>query len=146
MNIQEVLYECQRGNFYTAYENQKMINDRALEILNSDDMIVKQNMLQDLVDIIKIGNYTYNNTDADVLPIDDGIYDLLVVKLMNINPDLFTPGALPVIDGEDTSLYKIDSQATELIKPISVSPQEFRDWIDNEALYPNIFQMLHQSS
>ena len=97
MNIQEVLYECQRGNFYTAYENQKMINDRALEILNSDDMIVKQNMLQDLVDIIKIGNYTYNNTDADVLPIDDGIYDLLVVKLMNINPDLFTPGALPVI-------------------------------------------------
>lgn len=140
MNIQEVLYECQRGNFYTAYENQKMINDRALEILNSDDMIVKQNMLQDLVDIIKIGNYTYNNTDADVLPIDDGIYDLLVVKLMNINPDLFTPGALPVIDGEDTSLYKIDSQATELIKPISVSPQEFRDWIDNEALYPNILQ------
>ena len=140
MNIQEVLYECQRGNFYTAYDNQKAINDRALEILNADDETVKQYMIQDLADIIKIGNYTYNNTDADVLPIEDGIYDLLVVKLLNINPDLFTPGALPVIDGKDSSMYKVDSQTPQMIKPISIAPPEFINWVNNEALYPEIIK------
>lgn len=137
MDIQGILYECQRGNFYVAYDNQKAINDRALEILNTDDSKIDKTKLQDLADIIKIGNYTYNNTDADVLPIEDGVYDLLVVKLIRINPNLFTPGALPVISGEDKSMYKIDSP-DKLIKPITIAPPEFVDWVDNQALYPNI--------
>lgn len=138
MTIQEILYECQRGNFFYAFDNSKMINDRILEILDTPDNQIG-NMIYDLSDIIKIGNYTYNNTDINALPIDDGVYDLLVTKLLNINPDMFTPGALPVIDCSDKSVYTVDNcTAPKKFKPFAFAPQEFEDWLKNQSLYPDI--------
>lgn len=139
MTIQEILYECQRGNFFYAFENSKMINERILEILDTPDNEIVGNTLYDLSDIIKIGNYTYNNTDLDTLPIDDGVYDLLVVKLLRINPNMFTPGALPVINCSDRSMYKVDSPTEpKLIKPFAFAPAEFENWLANQSLYPEI--------
>lgn len=137
MTIQEILYECRRGNFFYAFENSKMINDRILEILDTPDNDLGD-MIYDLADIIKIGNYTYNNTDIDALPIDDGVYDLLVVKLTRINPNMFTPGALPVINCTDRSLYQIDEGPSKTVKPFTFAPQDFEDWLSNTALYPEI--------
>lgn len=136
MTIQEILYECQRGNFFYAFENSKMINDRILEILNTPDSELG-NDVYELADIIKIGNYTYNNMDIDALPIDDGVYDLLVSKLLKINPNLFTPGALPVVDNGDRSMYKLDTPNTA-IKPFTFAPPEFESWLSGKSIYPGI--------
>lgn len=138
MTIREILYECERGNFFYAFENSKFINDCILEILDTPDSELGDRVYE-LSDIIKIGNYTYNNTDIDALPIDDGMYDLLVVKLLRINPNLFTPGALPVINCGNQDIYKVDSvTAPKIIKPFAFAPSEFETWLKNDALYPEI--------
>ena len=79
ITIQEILNDCQKGIFMTAYQNRNMINDKLMTILNIPDKNVVGPILQDLEDIIKIGNYTYNYANTDILPIDDGVYDLAVV-------------------------------------------------------------------
>lgn len=139
MTIQEILYECQRGNYFYAYENLKTINDRIIELLEIPYDSFGNNVY-DLADIIKIGNYTYNNTDMDVLPIDDGVYDLLVSKLLNIKPELFTPGALPVVNTGDRSLYKIDDDTPKKIKPFSIPPEDIMNWLNN-TLYSDIMDI-----
>ena len=139
ITIQQILQECQQGNFTIAFVNSSFINEEALKLLDiSDQMLTKENILE-LSNIIRIGNYTYNNTDSDVLPIDDGVYDLLVVKLLRVAPDLFTPGALPVENKDSNAKYKVDAAQPELIKPITIAPQEFRDWLDKDAIYPNLY-------
>ena len=139
ITIQQILQECQQGNFTIAFVNSSFINEIALKLLDiSDQMLTKENILE-LSNIIRIGNYTYNNTDSDVLPIDDGVYDLLVVKLLRVAPDLFTPGALPVENKDSNARYKVDATQPEPIKPITIAPQEFRDWLDKDAIYPNLY-------
>lgn len=46
--------------------------------------------------ILKISNIAYNNTSIDVLPLDDGIYDQLLVRYSKYNPN-YQVGAIPII-------------------------------------------------
>lgn len=49
--------------------------------------------------IIVISNIMYNNTSIDILPLDDGIYDQLLVALKKYNPN-YQVGAEPIIFDE----------------------------------------------
>lgn len=137
ITIQEILNDCQKGIFMAAYQNRNMINDKLMTILNIPDKNVVGPILQDLEDIIKIGNYTYNYSNTDILPIDDGVYDLAVVKLQRINPSLFTPGALPVTPDKNYA-ETLDSQVRTKTKPITIMPEAELQWLQNDALFPDI--------
>ena len=140
MKLSEIVEECKHGNFLCAYENNPLIQSTMMNILNESDDNIKNDptKLQDLIDLITIGNITYNYSDSDVLPIDDGMYDLLVVKLQRIDYSKFTPGAMPVDIQKINTNYKakIDSD-DKLIKPFTVMPEEDRQKLD-ESLYPSI--------
>ena len=140
MTLSEIVEEVKHGNFLCAYDNNQVIQSSIMEILNIPDKDIKDNPsdLQDLVDLITIGNITYNYSDSDVLPIDDGMYDLLVVKLQRVDYDKFTPGSIPVDIAKINSTYKakIDKD-DKIVKPFTIMADDDRRKLD-ESLYPSI--------
>lgn len=99
MIIQDIKTKVSNGDINAAYDNLVLLSNAALKLLETpdDDIKADNDKLVDLVDIISISNILYNNTDRSILPIEDGIYDLLVVKLQRIDHTLFTPGNVPFI-------------------------------------------------
>lgn len=140
MTLSEIVEEVKHGNFLCAYDNNQVIQSSIMEILNISDQDIKDNpsKLKDLVDLITIGNITYNYSDSDVLPIDDGMYDLLVVKLQRVDYDKFTPGSIPVDIAKINSTYKakIDKD-DKIIKPFTIMSDDDKHKLD-ESLYPSI--------
>lgn len=140
MTLSEIVEEVKHGNFLCAYDNNQVIQSSIMEILNIPDKDIKDNPsdLQDLVDLITIGNITYNYSDSDVLPIDDGMYDLLVVKLQRVDYDKFTPGSIPVDIAKINSTYKakIDKD-DKIVKPFTIMADNDRRKLD-ESLYSSI--------
>ena len=139
MTIHEILTEVKNANFKCAYENSNVIFDSIFKIFELDDDYIRNNKdtLQDLIDIITIGNITYNYSDSDILPIDDGVYDLLVEKLKRIDYSKFTPGAYPMKTQLNNNTYRAKLDTPELQKPFTVMDKEDTKKLE-EAFYPSI--------
>ena len=69
-----------------------MISNLATDLINNYNWNVEQQNVADL--IIKIGNVTYNNSSVDTLPLDDGLYDQLLVIYKKYNPN-YQVGSIP---------------------------------------------------
>lgn len=142
--FKEIIQELKNGNFEAATNNVILIDDTALELLNLPDETIKNNssLLDRLEDIIIIGNITYNYGDTEILPLDDGIYDLLVEKLKRVDFDRFTPGAVPVFFETKKDDFKpaLEKNDNEMIKPfIRMSDEEAEKFKD--AFFPSILNM-----
>lgn len=74
-------------------ENVELINGLALQILNTQ--MLDGNLLDICEKILHISNILYNNTDKSILPLDDGVYDLLLEKYKSIVPT-YQVGAEPI--------------------------------------------------
>ena len=89
--LKNILSSLRHGNLNIAYDYKDYINKRAMELYNSEKRLRKSD-LEDFKDILSIANITYNDTDRDMLPIEDGIYDLLLEKYKKYDPN-FQVGA-----------------------------------------------------
>lgn len=68
--------------------NKILLNDLATKILETDDDKMTPNDLEILDLLIRISNIVYNNVNNDsLLPISDGVYDLLMVKTERLIPN-----------------------------------------------------------
>lgn len=94
--IKNILTGLRGGNLQIAYEYKAYLNDVALLIYNKPQLDTSD--IEDLKDIITICNITYNDTDKELLPIEDGVYDLLLEKYKTYDPN-FQVGA-EIIDFE----------------------------------------------
>ena len=101
--LKNILSNLRMGNLSEAYSNKQYLNDIGLLIYNKPEL--NKDDIEDLKDIILIGNITYNDTDRELLPLDDGFYDLLLEKYKRYDSS-FQVGA-EVIDFK-TSDHKID--------------------------------------
>lgn len=63
--------------------------------------------------ILKISNIAYNNTSLDVLPLDDGVYDQLLVIYSSYNPN-YQVGATPV-EFEEVAQNQLDDMNETII-------------------------------
>ena len=88
--LKYILDNLRMGNLNEAYANKQYLNDLGLRLYEKPEL--DQNDIEDLNDIILIGNITYNDTDRELLPLDDGFYDLLLEKYKKYNPN-FQVGA-----------------------------------------------------
>ena len=79
--IQNVLNGLRNGNMTSAYEYKGYLNDVAMTLYNKPQLTAED--IEDLKGIITICNITYNDTDKELLPIEDGFYDLLLEKYKN---------------------------------------------------------------
>lgn len=117
-----------------------------LSCLNSDNIILVSNMAVQLLEkeilteedkscidlIISISQIVYNNTDREILFLDDGVYDLLLEKCKEYNKN-FQVGAPAVrFDQEGEAILK------EPEKPFIVLD---RDFIDNSIYYKDLSKM-----
>lgn len=90
MNIQKLQYiydEIKNGNIRVIdFENKVFLNDVATRLLNLKEL--NSNDIQELDLLIRISNDIYHNTNNDSLvPIDDGVYDLLMVLISKYMKD-----------------------------------------------------------
>lgn len=105
-------------------------------LINKDDLDNVE--IELLSDILDIGNIVYNNTDRDLMPIEDGIYDLLLEKYKRYNPN-YRIGAKPLLFRNKESDDSIDfsMKESEMIHPIKFLNDEQTNYID-QMLYSDI--------
>lgn len=88
------------GDCSISYEEVQSMNQAAMDILNKEESQAKgflpPDMIEIVIDLIKISNLLYNNNANGYLPLNDDIYDRLVVlcKRYNVVPPV---GAPPVV-------------------------------------------------
>lgn len=114
MVISQVLEALRAGLLAKAYEFQQALNDIAIYLYNKAEL--NDEDLEDMKGLLAICNITYNNTDREILPIEDGVYDLLLEKYRKYNPH-FQVGAevISFLASENPEEPYIDKQMKQAI-------------------------------
>lgn len=90
----EIINQLKNGDISCiTQENVRLINNLTLSLLNKNEYIADE--LNDMYNILWISNILYNNTDRSMLPLEDGIYDLLQENYKKYNPN-YQVGAEPI--------------------------------------------------
>ena len=93
-------------------ENVKLINDVTVEALQQSDP--SQDQIEAMQIIIVISNILYNNTDRSILPLEDGVYDILLEKYKNYDNN-YQVGAEPIVFKPST----VNAKEINLVKPFT---------------------------
>lgn len=95
MNILDsILHDLYAEDLTSAYSCKQEINNECMRILALSDP-----SKEDLVEakkLIDIGRICYENCDRDILPIEDGIYDLLIAFYGKHNNGVYPVGGAPI--------------------------------------------------
>ena len=79
-----ILDALRAGRLDKAYEYKEYVNEMALHLYYKPELSAEDQ--EDLHNIITICNICYNDTDKEILPIEDGVYDLILEKYKKYNP------------------------------------------------------------
>ena len=109
--ISNILNNLRNGSTKLVYDNKEYINDYAMQLYNKTGL--SSDELEDYRKIILICNITYNDTDKEILPIEDGFYDLLLEKYRKYDPN-FQVGAEVISFSSSKPLLS----ENEIIKPM----------------------------
>ena len=106
MHVKQALTDILSGNLsiLTNHIFGLEISNMAVELISNPYWNTDQIEIADC--ILRMSNIAYNNTSADVLPLDDGIYDQLLVIYKNYNPN-YQVGSSP------TSIVEIAQNENE---------------------------------
>lgn len=139
--IDHVYHDVNAGLLDSAFKFRKELNEQIqllLEYDNDTEWLTDDSLLRDLRKAIIIGNATYNNSSSDILPIDDGVWDLMVEKYRRYTPDDSYPvGFKPVNDTENN--IKDYSEKKRLFIHVSDEDKSIMQkmMFSNELLMPN---------
>lgn len=126
--LNDILHRLMNGDLSCLNsENIMFISDLAMRIL--DTPVLDDTMVAIMDQIIQISQIVYNNTDRDVLFLDDGVYDLLLEKDKEYNKN-FQVGS-PIVNFTQNGEF-ID-KTKEMVDPIICieNAEEFK----NNSLY-----------
>lgn len=127
--ILEALYA---GNLAPAYTYREELNNEAIRILECPEL--SKDDIIELKMILDIGNLTYNNSDRDLLPIEDGIYDMLIEKYRKYNNDIYPVGATPIEFNNDNKLL----EEKEMGKAFSFYENDEIEYINETMIFPEL--------
>lgn len=138
MNISKLKYiyeELKNGNIRVIDMNNKIfLNEEAMRLLNLEAL--NNNDIEALDLIIRISNAVYHNVNNDSLvPIDDGVYDLLMV-LISKYMNNYQVGSDDIFFGD---LYQNlnESSPVEIINPFVRIPEDnwyYKDILSNRDI------------
>ena len=117
------------------YNDSKLINEEVLRLLSIPDNLLSQYDIDDMNTILIISNILYNNTSQSVLPLEDGVYDLLVVKFKNAT-GMDVVGAPPVRFPNDIK----SKETKELIRGVTYLTEEENNYINNMLFHDDIYK------
>lgn len=95
-NLETILSTLSSGNL-NILNDTFVINDIsniAVDLINKQVLDIDDIIAANL--ILRISNIAYNNTSYDVLPLDDGLYDQLLVLYSKYDPN-YQVGAVPIV-------------------------------------------------
>ena len=101
------------------------VNDELINCMNNIAMAFihgNEIELEDVYGTLMISNVLYNNTTASMLPLEDGVYDLVVTKYNNVTGGNSPVGAKPIVFDpvNDTVVTKGTAKTSDgLIKVVS---------------------------
>lgn len=130
-NLDMIIDDLKDG--WASAEDYPYINSRALALLYTQ--YPDERDIMDANKIIQISNALYNNTELSILPLDDGVYDLLMVWLQRYKDDYQIGAAqTDIVIEMEPSFAPIDN--TQLIKPlIKLEPK--RGMTQDQMLFYN---------
>ena len=120
-HIFQILTDLRNGKLESVYSNKQYINNVAMQIYHKP--LLTPNDVNDLGNIIEIGNITYNNTDKELLPIEDGLYDLLLEKYKLYNPN-FQVGAQPINFAPNSPIAISNHQMQNVVEFLDPIPMD----------------------
>ena len=121
--INDVLQDLRKGSLALVYKYKEDLNAIAMAFY-SDSFIPTVESIEDFKNLLCICNIMYNNTDRELLPIEDGVYDLLFEKYKQYDSN-FQVGA-----------EVINFKAKQTAPDINVSPAIiFEEDIDKSNCY-----------
>lgn len=134
MTLEEILLKLRVGDMSCmTNEAVQLMNDKAIGIISADSTLsLTQQDVDDLDMLIEISNLLYNNTTLNMLPLDDGIYDMLMIIVKRYNPN-YQVGARPV-----SFESRAEASSNTILDPFVV-----RDSRLNGNLYGNDFQSIN---
>ncbi len=91
--IEDAITELYKGDLSSV------IKPEFIELMNkvaTDFIQDKYYILEDVYGVLIISNILYNNTSSNILPLEDGIYDLVVTKYNNYTNGKSPVGAKPI--------------------------------------------------
>lgn len=141
--IKHLLNETKNGSLIALHDDYKIyVNDIVMKILN--DPNPDENTKELMCDIITISNILYSNYSSEILVLEDGIYDLLMIKCKECCSN-YPVGAIPVDFSNAKMVYDEESKSTpeDYVYPIvSLTESEKENMIFNKDLMPNIMGMI----
>lgn len=120
-----------------VYSDSKIINDEVVRLLSIPDEYITNNDIENMYHILVLSNILYNNSSQNVLPLEDGIYDLLITKYKNITGKEVV-GAPPVHFPDD--IKNTYTKEKELIPGLIYMSPEENDYINNMIFYQNLYK------
>lgn len=134
----DILNDLHSHNLTKVMNNDQYIeaiNNMTIMYLDKDKQgIILNNMELDCIRcILEISNILYNNTDVTILPLDDGVYDLLLELYKKYRPA--GVGAEP-IQFEPTKTISEDQPLVDPFVFIDTN-KIYNDFIFGEDIYPN---------
>ena len=135
-NVKRILEDTKSGKL-TALEsqNKQYLNDLTLYLLNNKNISESDKIL--IFDILTISNILYTNYSSDLLVLEDGVYDLLMVKCKNCC-EKFPVGAPPVDFSNNQIVYK-DDDIKDYVYPMVVLSE---DELNSSLFRNNILPMM----
>lgn len=125
--LQSIYNDLLHGNVESSYANRESIGSICITKIYTDDKDITEEDVQILDLLVRIGNITYNNTSYDILPIEDGVYDLLLEKYKKFNPN-YQVGSTEVYFDEATSS---NVEEVELVNPLNYMNDKVNKYYDN---------------
>lgn len=120
------------------YRDSKIINEDVLRLLSIPDDSIPNDDIDIMCTILTISNILYNNTSKNVLPLEDGIYDLLITKYKNVTGQDIV-GAIPV-KFPDVNEYE-NKTTQELIPGIIYMDEKENDYIDKMLYHDDLYKV-----
>lgn len=132
--VNEILEDLKKGISSVSQDEVAMVNTIAIQYLNGED--INPSLIRG---ILEISNILYNNTTRSILPLEDGIYDKLVVKYNKTTGGYSPVGALPINFKEEPEVIygEEDKEEKELVYPIQFIPDEV---INKMVYFDNIMK------
>ena len=129
-------------------ENICIVSNEALRILNKDSLDEYDKMNTD--SIISISQIVYNNTDRNILFLEDGVYDLLLERCKEYNKN-FQVGS-PVVRFDNNGEEVLENGFIEPFKVIENSEEFFENSLYKDDLFktpkfdPRLYQDIDRNS
>lgn len=133
-NLQNILYDLEHQNIQTALGHRAELGSESVRLLN--ESILTPEDIEKLKLLIQIGNTSYDNYHHDLLPIEDGVYDLLAVRLQKEDYGAFKVGSKPI----NVNVPKLDSEVKKSTTMFIIPSDKEQEKMDN-FLHPEILNM-----